>query len=84
MKVVANPIPHPFVIESLAKFEPLPESEKRKIVFIHFNHTNSVENPESEASKRVVENGFRVGRMGRFLGCEDELKFQSFEVIFMV
>ncbi len=61
-------IPHPFVIESLAKFDPLPESEKRKIVFLHFNHTNPVVKPESEAAKRVMEKGFRVGRMREVFG----------------
>jgi pyrroloquinoline quinone biosynthesis protein B len=33
-------IPHPFVAETIALFSPLPAAEKRKIKFIHFNHTN--------------------------------------------
>lgn len=33
-------IPHPFIEESIELFKDLPESEKTKITFIHFNHTN--------------------------------------------
>ena len=32
-------IPHPFVIESMALFDNLSETQKKKIHFIHFNHT---------------------------------------------
>ncbi len=57
-------IPHPFVIESMALFENLTASEKKKIHFIHFNHTNPLLNPESVQSKMVVENGFNIARSG--------------------
>ena len=57
-------IPHPFIIESMKKFETLPTEEKNKIIFIHFNHTNPVLNPQSEASKRVLEKGFGIARIG--------------------
>ena len=33
-------IPHPFIQESLDRFSSLPLSEKKKIMFIHFNHAN--------------------------------------------
>jgi pyrroloquinoline quinone biosynthesis protein B len=33
-------VPHPFVIESLARFAKLPASERRKVVFTHLNHSN--------------------------------------------
>lgn len=35
-------IPHPFMEESMNRFSDLPEQEKEKIHFIHFNHTNPV------------------------------------------
>ncbi|MFK7972681.1 MAG: MBL fold metallo-hydrolase, partial [Bacteroidia bacterium] len=57
-------IPHPFVEESMAYFSDLPSEEKAKIHFIHFNHTNPLLNPESEATKRVEEAGFKVARQG--------------------
>ncbi|MCB9284654.1 MAG: MBL fold metallo-hydrolase [Lewinellaceae bacterium] len=37
-----NEIPHPFIQESMELFKDLPASEKSKIHFIHFNHTNPV------------------------------------------
>lgn len=56
-------IPHPFIIESMKKFESLNQKEREKVIFIHFNHTNPVIDINSEASKTVLENGFRVARM---------------------
>lgn len=56
-------IPHPFVEESLELFKDLPESERAKIVFIHFNHTNPLILNSME--RRQVENlGFKVAFEG--------------------
>lgn len=56
-------IPHPFIIESLALFNELPSTEKAKIHFIHFNHTNPALNPESEQSKYIQSRGFNMARI---------------------
>jgi pyrroloquinoline quinone biosynthesis protein B len=56
-------IPHPFVIESLEKFDDLEEAEKNKIIFIHFNHTNPLLVAGSEASRLVEQKGFRIARI---------------------
>ena len=56
-------IPHPFVIESFEKFKELSKKEKEKIVFIHFNHTNPLLNSNSQESKLVIENGFKIGKI---------------------
>ncbi|MEP3383630.1 MAG: MBL fold metallo-hydrolase, partial [Flavobacteriaceae bacterium] len=53
-------IPHPFVIESMALFEALPDIEKKKVRFIHFNHTNPLLNPDSNPHKNVTEKGFNI------------------------
>ncbi|WP_203255692.1 MBL fold metallo-hydrolase [Hyunsoonleella ulvae] len=55
-------IPHPFVIESLKKFERLDSQEKNKIVFIHFNHTNPLLRTESNESNLVLKEGFKIAR----------------------
>ena len=56
-------IPHPFVEESLELFKDLPESERAKITFIHFNHTNPLILNSME--RRQVENlGFKVAFEG--------------------
>jgi len=57
-------IPHPFVIESMAKFQLLGAAEKSKIFFIHLNHTNPLLNPESSETKEVLKNGFKIARYG--------------------
>lgn len=59
-----NVIPHPFVIESMNRFSSLEASEKEKIYFIHFNHTNPLLNMNSEAVQRVKKNGFKIARKG--------------------
>lgn len=56
-------IPHPFVIESMNLFKNLPLTEKKKIHFIHFNHTNPLLNPESQKAKTVEKNGFQIARL---------------------
>jgi pyrroloquinoline quinone biosynthesis protein B len=53
-------IPHPFIIESMKLFKDLPAKEKKKIYFIHFNHTNPVINKKSNQYRQVVQNGFNV------------------------
>lgn len=56
-------IPHPFVSETISLFSSLSESEKRKVRFIHFNHTNPLifEGPEREQVKNL---GFEVATEG--------------------
>jgi pyrroloquinoline quinone biosynthesis protein B len=56
-------IPHPFVAETISLFSPLSEREKRKVKFIHFNHTNPLifEGPER---KQVKNLGFEVATEG--------------------
>ncbi|TAI49510.1 MBL fold metallo-hydrolase [Flagellimonas allohymeniacidonis] len=58
-------IPHPFVIESIELFKNLPETEKAKIHFIHFNHTNPLLNPKSDAHSNVIQKGFGVASLGQ-------------------
>ena len=56
-------IPHPFIVESMALFKKLPASEKRKINFIHFNHTNPALNLESAKAKQIIKNGFNIAKI---------------------
>ncbi len=60
-------IPHPFVEESIELFKDLSESERAKITFIHFNHTNPLILNSME--RRQVENlGFKVAYEGMKIG----------------
>ena len=56
-------IPHPFVIESMELFKNLATAEKKKIYFIHFNHTNPVINKNSKQAKIVLANGFNIAHI---------------------
>ena len=57
-------IPHPFVVETLARLAALPKSERQKVIFIHLNHTNPLLNPRSIQSQRVKDAGMHVARIG--------------------
>jgi pyrroloquinoline quinone biosynthesis protein B len=56
-------IPHPFVIESLERFSELDATERSKIIFIHFNHTNPILDITSKEAKDVLSKGFKIGRI---------------------
>lgn len=63
-------IPHPFVVESMALFSSLPQNEKDKIYFIHFNHTNPVLNPTSKQRKDLLLKGFKAADQGLIIGLQ--------------
>lgn len=58
-------IPHPFIVESMERFRALDSEEKKKIHFIHFNHTNAVIDRGSEASREVTDKGFKIARFNQ-------------------
>ena len=60
-------VPHPFVEETMRLFENQPASEKAKLTFIHFNHTNPLLWDE-KARREVRERGFSVAEEGMRLG----------------
>lgn len=53
-------IPHPFIIESIAKLKSLSNNDKFKIHFIHLNHTNPAIIQGSKAYKIINEAGFKL------------------------
>lgn len=57
-------IPHPLVEESMELFKDLKPEEKKRVYFIHFNHTNNLLIPDSPESKTVLKNGYHIARMG--------------------
>lgn len=57
-------IPHPFIQESLLRFQSLTESQRRKIHFIHMNHTNPALNPQSDAREQIQRAGMNVAEEG--------------------
>jgi pyrroloquinoline quinone biosynthesis protein B len=61
-------IPHPFIEESLKRFAALPPSERRKIVFIHLNHTNPALERKSKARGEIKNRGMLVAEEGKKFG----------------
>lgn len=60
-------IPHPTIAESMERFAGLPATERRKIRFIHLNHTNPALDPNSAARRRIEEAGFGVAEEGEMV-----------------
>jgi len=61
-------VPHPFVAESMALFSSLQLSDKAKVYFIHFNHTNPLLQPDSPEKKAVKDAGFNIAWEGERVG----------------
>ena len=57
-------IPHPFVIETIHHLSSLSLKERKKVFFIHMNHTNGMLNPNSQMTKEVLSKGFQIARYG--------------------
>ena len=59
-------VPHPFVEETMQLFENQGAAEKRKVTFIHFNHTNPLL-WDKKARKEVWRRGFSLAVEGAVL-----------------
>ena len=57
-------VPHPFVSETIALFEKELPEVKKKVVFIHLNHTNPLLFNE-EKRIEVKEKGYRIAEQGK-------------------
>ena len=57
-------IPHPFVVESMELFDSISNEEKKKIFFIHLNHTNPLLDKDSDQYKFVKDKGYNVAEEG--------------------
>ena len=57
-------IPHPSVRESMDRLSVLSEEDRRKVHFIHFNHTNPLLKAGSPELEIVQEMGFQVAQNG--------------------
>lgn len=60
-------IPHPFVEESMELFSNLSKTDKQKVYFIHFNHTNPLLIENSTSQKKVLKKGFNLAKEGQII-----------------
>ncbi|GKV67521.1 coenzyme PQQ synthesis protein B [Sporosarcina sp. NCCP-2716] len=58
-------IPHPFITETVDRLKAI--AGETEVYFTHFNHSNPVLDPASEARLFVEENGFRIAEEGMVL-----------------
>ena len=58
-------IPHPLVIETMALLCDLPYEQRNKVYFIHMNHTNLMIDINSDISRKVLQKGFNIARLGQ-------------------
>lgn len=56
--------PHPFITHSMQRFASLPDEERAKVRFIHFNHTNAVRYPDAPERGVVEAAGFGLADEG--------------------
>ena len=57
-------IPHPFIVESLSRFASLADARRRRIRFIHLNHTNRAAIAGTAERKRIEAGGCGVATAG--------------------
>ncbi|MEM8733939.1 MAG: MBL fold metallo-hydrolase [Planctomycetota bacterium] len=50
-------IPHPFMAESISRFTNLTAEARKKIKFIHLNHTNPALDPASDSCEQILRSG---------------------------
>jgi pyrroloquinoline quinone biosynthesis protein B len=60
-------VPHPFITETMELLKSLPVKERKKVLFIHLNHTNPALQPQSKARQQVIKNGFGVAKQGQII-----------------
>lgn len=61
-------VPHPFVTETTALLRGLPAAERRKVHFIHFNHSNPLVQGNRARISEVERAGFRITAEGMRFG----------------
>lgn len=61
-------IPHPPIVQTMARLADLPATLRRRVRFVHLNHTNPALDPDSEASVTIAARGFAVAREGEQVG----------------
>ena len=62
-------VPHPFIQKSIQQFSALPISERSKIHFIHFNHSNPMI-WDSNSRNKVLKKGFKLAEQKQVLALD--------------
>jgi pyrroloquinoline quinone biosynthesis protein B len=57
-------VPHPFISETIVLLNKLPLRERRKVYFIHFNHSNPIVQQHKRSVSDVRKAGFGIAKTG--------------------
>jgi pyrroloquinoline quinone biosynthesis protein B len=60
-------IPHPFIRETINRFAPLDEMERKKVRFIHLNHTNPALQAKNPSAEQIEKAGMRIAVEGEVI-----------------
>ncbi len=59
-----NEVPHPFVSETIEMLEGLSLEEKKKVIFIHLNHSNPLVQGDKKTLQTLSNKGFHIAFEG--------------------
>ncbi len=59
--------PHPFISHTMQRLADAPRPLRERVRFIHLNHTNPAQRPDSEARRTLEAAGFRVASEGEIV-----------------
>ena len=60
-------VPHPFVVETIELLKALPATDRAKVHFIHFNHSNPLVQGHRPSIRKVRSAGFGIAATGQKL-----------------
>ena len=55
-------IPHPEIIDTMKRLSSLSDTDKKRVYFIHLNHTNDALRQNSDAFKSIINQGFLLAK----------------------
>lgn len=61
---VAAKVPHPRIVQTMARLAALPPELRSRVRFIHLNHTNPARFADSPARKAILAQGFGIAALG--------------------
>ena len=53
-------IPHPEIIDTMARLSQLSKLDKKRVYFTHLNHTNDALRENTSAYKSIISQGFSI------------------------
>ena len=65
-------IPHPEILDTMDRLSNFSDADKKKVHFIHFNHTNGILNEDHKIYNEVLAKGFSLSKEGQVFNFNNE------------